>query len=58
MKGDAVHQVVHQVVLGLSFDGYHATCTCGWRSETSWSRDDVARERGLHKRRSQLRSVP
>jgi len=48
----------HQIVVGLGYDGYRATCSCGWRSATSWSRDDVARERDTHKRRSQLRSVP
>jgi hypothetical protein len=51
------HQV-HQVIIGLGADGFRATCSCGWRSYTSWDRNAVAKERDEHKRRSRLGVVP
>lgn len=58
MTNDRFVTVLHQVTLGFGYDGYRAICSCGWRSNVSWSRNEVARARDHHKRRSQLRSLP
>lgn len=42
------HDVVHWVVIGLGGRGFRAICTCGWRSEPSWKRSDVASLSGRH----------
>lgn len=47
----------HQIIIGLGGNGFRADCTCGWHSHTSWVRDEVARARDDHKRRTRLQEV-
>jgi hypothetical protein len=56
-KEEHAIQVVHQVIVGLGGEGFRAICVCGWKSTTSWVRDDVAKAGSEHKQQSQLRGI-
>ncbi len=49
----------HTIIIGLSANGFQATCTCGWRTTyPSWDREAVADAGNEHKIRQRLRGVP
>ncbi len=50
-------RVIHQAIIGLGGEGFRAICTYGWRSHTSWARDEIARVGDDHKRRTRLQEV-
>jgi hypothetical protein len=57
VREERANRIIHPVVVGLGGEGFRAYCTCGWRSNTDWSRDVVARAGDEHKRRTRLGSV-
>lgn len=57
MTNERPTRIVHHVAVEFGGNGFRAFCSCGWRTETSWERSDVARAGRAHEHQSRAKDL-